>query len=1794
MKTKLYAKKTLSVFMAIMMLMSAWVFVAPEKASASDTMNAAEVAAANSAALNKIGTFDTNVTTITDLNWAYNGDNQDNEPNVYKNILYASDCNVATANTGSVNLKDSGAATIQWYHGTYIFLYDGVTTPQAGVMVAMYPRGSSYNIRMYSSYIAGGAGLNLAHNWYASDGRANFMWVISAPGNQNAATKDGSINSTYAWTVNSNTWFANKLQFTDSMSNDEYYRDITVTWGWKGNQKSQGTGNVYTYTAKAVNHVYVVNYVPLKNALNEALGTGTYGISTLKNNLSKYTTASVEEYVAAVKDLINAKPNNYLSSTKNDYMGYANAASAAVTRFNKAKSNLAVQNYTLKFVDYKGTVKQTYTYPYGTSINCNNLAPANSVAQIKGDDSDHQAYVWDSTNMNLTALVDDVTINEVVDKKVAHSFPANATVGDSTHSWTCSVCDYVKTQAHVKNAGTMTNADTCDEAGTMTYDCSICGKAAIETKTVDDIKGHEFTGGWVSKEEGENGTHYRECIRFDECGEYGLGTTVDNCEAHVWKITDDKSASTCNVAGHETYKCERCDATYTKTLKLAAHTTKKTEAKNVENICGGDGNVSFWSCSVCGKFWKDEALTDEVTDLTDADNDNIPDVLETKGPEHEFTGAYESVTPGANGTHKRQCKRFTQCQTYGPEEAHEYGDPVVTPASCTAPGKEVYTCKDCKQTYTETIEKAAHKMTKIDAVAAECNKAGNNEYYFCSACSKYYKDAEGKVVTTVAAEAIPALTHKWTAHHNYDTVKTPATCQTAAVYYNHCDYCKVELTGTHEYGDVDIVNGHKFNGTIQKNADGTHSYKCTVDGCTEYGNATTCIFTTVKQDVPSTCHTIGYTIYKCDSCNAEKRVEKTDYDFSNHSGGVEIIGALEAKCNSNGYTGDTHCLGCKTKIMYGEAIVADKSLHPHADMKDYAAQDSTCQAEGWKAYRYCSACGTYEIAKKTVAQKEHKFTSYTTNNNGTHTATCDTCDASVKTPAIDTQNCSGGTANCVDAAVCAICSGSYGETNAANHKEVTTIDEVKATCQVEGKTAYKKCSACGTNVTEPTAIPTIAHVWGAWLKDEGADTHTRSCTKCVDTDTLDIATETEACSGGVAYCNANAICSTCNEAYGEFAPSNHKTEAWHYADNKKDATCQAEGNTGDKLYDCCNALMEAGETIEKAAHNFSIEVSKTPATCIAEGSVVYKCSSCIEADGAEAATNTVTLAIDSKNHASEEIKIVGKVDATCETNGNTGSKYHACCYVEGASDSANRKALIEKGTVIEANGQHVFGDAVPEYMIAEIKKDENGDKTIVLKTAEPTYDEKVAYRHDDGKWYHIEICEICNEEVKTACYTYEHTYSCDNTDICYECGGLCSLKDPTKHVLEVVEGKEATATEPGIKDYYKCEDCGKCFLDEAGTKEFDPTSEEGKAQLEIPTVSAVCNWEKEASEVVEPTCVSKGYKVYKCTDEGCTKTKTVEIPATGKHTWSTEYTVTQEPTCGKNGYKAIKCTVCETVKSGSYQSVPATGKHTYVLINTTAGTSCTDPSILTYKCNVCGDTYDIASSEGVSAHTWSEWITKGGDCSTGVVQIRTCSSCQAQEQRTETTVDHDLVIKVKVEATCETDGYIDRVCKNCGFAPEREILPATSDVDGHVLNTELYKTIEKATCETAEQRQYTCTLCGEKVIEYYGEPLDHVWLLQTAEIATCERNGHSEYYKCVRCELKDELYVEYPATGHADNDGNGKCDECNGKFYEGGNEPCDCLCHNENWFMGIIYKIVNFFWKLFKTNPTCACGNAHY
>ena len=138
----------------------------------------------------------------------------------------------------------------------------------------------------------------------------------------------------------------------------------------------------------------------------------------------------------------------------------------------------------------------------------------------------------------------------------------------------------------------------------------------------------------------------------------------------------------------------------------------------------------------------------------------------------------------------------------------------------------------------------------------------------------------------------------------------------------------------------------------------------------------------------------------------------------------------------------------------------------------------------------------------TAVAAEHKYTDHYVHNLGTdtHTAYC-ACGAT------EIQDCSGGTATCIEKAVCDLCGGSYG--GFAAHKAVT-VGAKTETCTAAGNVAYTYCEVCGlllsieendvsgngwykdTNADKYTIVP-MGHNFSGQIRDNGNGTHSYKC-----------------------------------------------------------------------------------------------------------------------------------------------------------------------------------------------------------------------------------------------------------------------------------------------------------------------------------------------------------------------------------------------------------------------------------------------------------------------------------------------------------------------------------------------------------------------------------------------------------------------------------------------------------------------------------------------------------------------------
>lgn len=167
-------------------------------------------------------------------------------------------------------------------------------------------------------------------------------------------------------------------------------------------------------------------------------------------------------------------------------------------------------------------------------------------------------------------------------------------------------------------------------------------------------------------------------------------------------------------------------------------------------------------------------------------------------------------------------------------------------------------------------------------------------------------------------------------------------------------------------------------------------------------------------------------------------------------------------------------------------------------------------------------------------------------------------------------------------------------------------------------------------------------------------------------------------------------------------------------------------------------------------------------------------------------------------------------------------------------------------------------------------------------------------------------------------------------------------------------------------------------------------------------------------------------------------------------------------------------------------------------------------------------------------------------------------------------------------ATCTMDGYKYSLCTVCGDW----FLEFTDSATGH---TEVIDPAVASTCtETGLTEGSHCSVCSDVLVRQKVVPAAGHQYVAVVTDPTSTKDGYTTY----TCSVCGDTYTEaIPAAGHIDEDANGKCDDCGETLDAVKN--CTHLCHKTG-FLGFIWKIINFFNKLFGINKTCSCGMRHY
>ena len=411
---------------------------------------------------------------------------------------------------------------------------------------------------------------------------------------------------------------------------------------------------------------------------------------------------------------------------------------------------------------------------------------------------------------------------------------------------------------------------TCETAGTSAHwKCDVCGKL------FSDAEGNTETTLEKLVIPATDHAYGAPVWKWNDDFIASATFTCGNDTSHVEKVdaivTSEVTEGSCEVGGTRTYTAkvtfEGKDYTDTKTEPVPAKGHTLTAVAEVPATCETAGTSAHWKCEVCGKLFSDAEGKTETT----------LEKLAIPATGHAYGEPVWSWTDGFEATATFTCANDA---THVENVTAEVTSAVTTPAACETTGVRTYTAKvtfedkEYTSSKTEIIPAAGHTLTAVAEVPATCETAGVKAHWVCSVCGKLFSDAEGKTETTLEKLAIPATGHAygepvWKWNDDF-TASATFTCGNDASHV--------------ETVNAAVTNEVTTEATCEADGVRTYTAKVTFEG-KEYTDTKT-------EVIPATGHD------------------------------TELVGAKDATCTEDGYTGDEVCKVCQTVVKQGEAIPA--------------------------------------------------------------------------------------------------------------------------------------------------------------------------------------------------------------------------------------------------------------------------------------------------------------------------------------------------------------------------------------------------------------------------------------------------------------------------------------------------------------------------------------------------------------------------------------------------------------------------------------------------------------------------------------------------------------------------------------------------------------------------------------------------------------------------------------------------------------------------------------------------------
>ena len=276
---------------------------------------------------------------------------------------------------------------------------------------------------------------------------------------------------------------------------------------------------------------------------------------------------------------------------------------------------------------------------YGMSHQWSGTATCTSgkTCTVCGGSSEPLGHDWGAWTQNS----DEKTHTRICKRDTSHTETENCHGGTATCTAkaVCTVCggEYGEMAAHSftaekAEAQYLKSAATCTGKAIYYKSCAVCGLSS--EGTADEatfFSGNALDHNWGDWTSNEDGTHTRTCTvdgcsagtQTENCIDANKDHKCDICDYIISECADDNKDHKCDYCGKkltehtggkatckDKAKCEVCGAEYGE-LDAKNHTNLKHFPETAATKTT-EGNIEYWYCEGCGKYYSDKDGTKEI------------------------------------------------------------------------------------------------------------------------------------------------------------------------------------------------------------------------------------------------------------------------------------------------------------------------------------------------------------------------------------------------------------------------------------------------------------------------------------------------------------------------------------------------------------------------------------------------------------------------------------------------------------------------------------------------------------------------------------------------------------------------------------------------------------------------------------------------------------------------------------------------------------------------------------------------------------------------------------------------------------------------------------------------------------------------------------------------------------------------------------------------------------------------------------------------------------------------------